>query len=281
MSEEKEMSFLDHLEELRWHVVRSVAATFICMIAAFINLNWIFEKIILAPAKIDFPTFQWMCQLGQYVGIDSLCVKELPFTLQSRNMMGQFMMSLTASFVIGLIVVFPYVVWEFWSFVRPGLENKERKYSKGAVAAVSFLFLLGVAFGYYILCPTTIWFLSTYSISNMIVNEFDITSYISTITGLILGCGLLFQFPVVIYFLSKVGIVTPELMRKYRKHSVVVILILGAIITPSGDPFSLTVISLPLYMLFEISIFVSSVVQRQKRKEEAAELLADQRSAKE
>ncbi len=191
--------------------------------------------------------------------------------------MGQFMMSLTSSFVIGLIVAFPYIVWEFWSFIRPGLEIKERKYSKGAVAAVSFLFLLGISFGYYILCPTTIWFLSTYSISNMIVNEFDITSYISTITGLILGCGLLFEFPVVIYFLSKVGIVTPELMRKYRKHSVVAILILGAIITPSGDPFSLTVISLPLYMLFEISIFVSTMVVKQKRKLEEAELLADQR----
>jgi len=276
MSEEKEMSFLDHLEELRWHVVRSVAVTFIFMIAAFVNLSWIFEKIILAPAKIDFPTFQIMCRLGDYVGIDSLCVTELPFTLQSRNMMGQFMMSLTASFVIGLIVAFPYVVWEFWSFIRPGLEIKERKYSKGAVAAVSFLFLLGISFGYYILCPTTIWFLSTYSLSNMIVNEFDITSYISTITGLILGCGLLFEFPVVIYFLSKVGIVTPELMRKYRKHSVVAILILGAVITPSGDPFSLTVISLPLYMLFEISIFVSSVVIKQKRKLEEAELRAEQ-----
>ena len=279
MSEEKEMSFLDHLEELRWHVVRSVGVTFIFMIVAFININWIFEHIITAPGRIDFPAFRWMCEFGQFVGMgDSLCVTSLPFTLQSRNMMGQFMMSLTSAFVIGLVVAFPYVVWEFWSFVRPGLENKERKYSKGAVAAVSFLFLLGISFGYFILSPMTIWFLATYSISDMIVNEFDITSYISTLSGLVLGCGLLFQFPVVIYFLSKVGIVTPELMRKYRKHSVVVILILGAIITPSGDPFSLTVISLPLYLLFEISIFVSSIVARRKRKEEEAELKADQRT---
>lgn len=277
MSEEKEMSFLDHLEELRWHVVRSVAVIFIFMILAFIFVPWIFDNIIFAPAKIDFPAFKYMCQLGKLTGLEeTLCVTELPFKVQSRNMTGQFMMSLTAAFVIGLIVAFPYVVWEFWSFVKPGLQTKERKFSKGAVFAVSFLFMLGVLFGYYILCPMTIWFLSTYSISNMIVNEFDITSYVSTITSLILGCGLLFQFPIVIYFLSKVGIVTPELMRKYRKHSIVVILVLGAIITPSGDPFSLTVISLPLYMLFEISIFISATVVRRKKRAEALELKADQ-----
>ena len=279
MAEEKEMAFLDHLEELRWHVVRAVAVVFICMIAAFIFVPWIFEHIVFAPAKLDFPAFKYMCELGKLTGLQELCVTELPFKIQSRNMTGQFMMSLTAAFVIGLIVSFPYVVWELWSFVKPGLQTKERKFSKGAVFAVSFLFLLGVGFGYYILSPMTIWFLATYSISPMIVNEFDITSYVSTLASLILGCGLLFQFPMVIYFLSKVGIVTPQLMRKYRKHSIVVILVLGAIITPSGDPFSLTVISLPLYMLFEISIYISSVVVRRKQKAEEAELRADQQSS--
>ena len=274
------MAFLDHLEELRWHVVRSVSVIFIMMIAAFVYIREIFDHIIFAPAKIDFPAFKYMCEIGKSMGLDELCVTELPFKIQSRNMTGQFMMSLTAAFVIGLIVAFPYVVWEFWRFVKPGLQIKERKFSKGAVAAVSFLFFLGVAFGYYILSPMTIWFLATYSISSMIVNEFDITSYVSTITSLIIGCGLLFQFPMVIYFLSKVGIVTPQLMRKYRKHSIVIILILGAIITPSGDPFSLTVISLPLYMLFEISIYISSVVVKRKLKEEEeAELRADQASS--
>jgi sec-independent protein translocase protein TatC len=199
----------------------------------------------------------------------SLCVSELPFKVQSRNMTGQFMMSLTASFVIGLIASFPYVVWELWSFVRPGLQTTERKFSKGAVTVISFLFLLGVFFGYYLLSPMTIWFLATYSISNVIVNEFDITSYVSTISSLVLGCGLLFQFPMVIYFLSKIGIVTPELMRQYRKHSIVGILFLGAVITPSADPFTLTLISLPLYLLFEISIFTSAMVVKKKRKEEA------------
>jgi sec-independent protein translocase protein TatC len=218
-----------------------------------------------------------MCSLGELVGMtETLCVKELPFIVQSRNMTGQFMMSITGSFVIGLIVAFPYVIWELWSFIRPGLETKERKFSKGAVVAISFLFLLGVLFGYYLLCPVTIWFLSTYSISPLIRNEFDITSYVSTTSSLVLGCGILFQFPVIIYFLTKVGLVTPQLMRQYRKHSIVVILVLGAIITPSADPFSLTVISLPLYLLFEISIFTSALVLRRKRKQEEAELKKEQ-----
>ena len=278
MSEEKEMAFLDHLEELRWHVVRSVSVIFIMMIGAFVYIREIFDYIIFAPAKIDFPAFSYMCKLGKLTGLNELCVSSLPFKIQSRNMTGQFMMSLTAAFVIGLIVAFPYVAWELWRFVKPGLQSKEVKYSKGAVFAVSFLFLIGILFGYYILSPMTIWFLATYSISDLISNEFDITSYVSTISSLVLGCGLLFQFPMVIYFLSKVGIVTPQLMRKYRKHSIVVILILGAVITPSGDPFSLTVISLPLYVLFEISIYISSIVVKNKLKEKAAELLADQQN---
>lgn len=270
MSEEKEMSFLDHLEELRWHVIRALLAVVILTIAAFWYIREIFDLIVFAPTKLDFPTFKYMCQLGNALGIpDALCVTDLPFHIQSRNMTGQFMMSISASFAIGLVVAFPYVVWEIWSFIRPGLETKERKFSKGAVFAVSFLFLLGILFGYYLLTPMTIWFLATYSISSVVSNEFDITSYVSTITSLVIGCGLLFQFPVVIYFLSKVGLVTPQLMRKYRKHSVVVIIILGAVITPSADPFSLTVISLPLYLLFEISIFTSAIVVRRKQKEEA------------
>ncbi|MCE2994957.1 MAG: twin-arginine translocase subunit TatC [Cyclobacteriaceae bacterium] len=278
MSEEKEMSFLDHMEELRWHVVRSTSVIFIAMIGSFVFIKEIFEYVIIAPAKLNFPTFKYMCELSKLTGLTELCVTDLPFKIQSRNMTGQFMMSLTASFVIGLIIAFPYVAWELWRFVKPGLQTKEVKYSKGAVFAISFLFLTGVLFGYYILCPTTIWFLATYSISDLIVNEFDITSYVSTISSLVLGCGLLFQFPMVIYFLSKIGMVTPQLMRHYRKHSIVVILILGAVITPSGDPFSLTVISLPLYILFEISIYISSIVVKQKEKAEAEELRADQQN---
>lgn len=272
MSEEKEMTFLDHLEELRWHVIRGVLAILVAMIVAFIYIREIFDNIVFAPAKVDFIFFKWMCKLGDWVGAtESLCVTDLPFKVQSRNMTGQFMMSITAAAVIGLIVAFPYVIWEFWSFVRPGLRLTEKKFSKGAVVAISGLFLLGVAFGYFILSPMTIWFLSTYSVSEMIVNEFDITSYVSTVASLILGCGLLFQFPVVVYFLTKIGMLTPQLMRKYRRHAVVGIIVLGAVITPSADPFSLSIISIPLYFLYEISIFTSAAVLRKKLKKEALE----------
>lgn len=271
MSVEKEMTFLDHLEELRWHVIRALLAVIVFTVAAFIYIEWIFENVIFAPAKVDFIFFKWMCQLGDAVNASGLCVTELPFQVQSRNMTGQFMMSITASFVIGLIVAFPYVVWELWAFIRPGLQMKEKKFSRGAVVAVSGLFLTGVAFGYYILSPMTIWFLSTYQISKMIVNEFDITSYVSTVSSLVLGCGILFQFPVVVYFLTKIGMVTPTLMRTYRRHAIVAIIVLGAVITPSADPFSLALISLPLYFLYEISIFTSAVVLRNKLKREAAE----------
>lgn len=272
MAEEKEMAFLDHLEELRWHVVRSVAAIFIMMILAFIFTGFIFDEIIFAPSQPDFITFQWLCRLGEVTGVDGLCVTQIPMKLQSRFLMGQFTMQLTSSFVIGLCVSFPYVVWELWRFISPGLYIREKKGSRGAVFYVSFLFLLGIAFGYFILSPMTIAFLANYTISDKIANEFDITSYVSTITALVLGSGLLFQLPVVMFFLTKVGIVTPRFLRQYRKHAVVIILITGAIITPSPDPLSQSLISIPLYVLYEISIWISAMELRRKEKRELAEL---------
>lgn len=269
------MSFLDHLEELRWHVVRSVGAIFICMILAFVFTDWIFDKIIFAPGKVDFITFQWLCQLGEKLGINGICVQEIPMKIQSRFLMGQFSMQLMSSFVIGLIVAFPYVVWELWRFVSPGLYIREKKGSRGAVAAISGLFLLGITFGYFILSPMTIAFLANYSISDMISNEFDITSYVSTVTALVFGSGLLFQLPVVVYFLTKIGIVTPAFMRQYRKHAVVAILIIGAIITPSPDPLSQSLISIPLYILYEISIFISAIELRRKAKRDLEYDLAE------
>ncbi|HCZ35453.1 MAG TPA: twin-arginine translocase subunit TatC [Cytophagales bacterium] len=272
MAEEKEMAFLDHLEELRWHVVRSVAAIFIMMILAFVFTGFIFDEIIFAPSDPSFVTFRWLCRLGEITGVDGLCVTKIPMKLQSRFLMGQFTMQLTSSFVIGLCVAFPYVVWELWRFISPGLYIREKKGSRGAVFYVSFLFLLGIAFGYFILSPMTIAFLANYTISDKIANEFDITSYVSTITALVLGSGLLFQLPVVMFFLTKVGIVTPQFLRKYRKHAVVVILITGAIITPSPDPLSQSLISIPLYILYEISILISAMELKRKEKRELAEL---------
>ncbi len=277
--EEKEMSFLDHLEELRWHVVRSVAAIFIMMILAFVFTEWIFEEIIFAPSDVNFITFRWLCELGAMTGVDGLCVTEIPMKIQSRFLMGQFTMQLTSSFVIGLCVAFPYVVWELWSFVKPGLYNKEKQSSRGAVFSISTLFVIGISFGYFILSPMTIAFLANYSISTRISNEFDITSYVSTITILVLSSGLLFQLPVVIFFLTKVGIVTPALLRTYRKHAVVAILVIGAVITPSSDPLSLSLISIPLYFLYEISIFISGIELRRKKKREQEDERLDQQSA--
>jgi len=275
---EKEMSFLDHLEELRWHLVRSLIAVIVFTIGAFMSAKWIFENIVFAPAKASFPTFKVLCKLGNFLGSEGLCITDIPFKVQSRNMTGQFTMHIMASFIIGLMVAFPYVAWEIWRFIKPGLQIKERKYSRGAVAAISLLFFCGVAFGYYVIAPWMVYFLATYSISDMVVNEFDITSYVSTVVMLVFGSGLLFQLPVVIYFLTKMGIVSPEFLRKYRKHSIVVILIVAAVVTPP-DPLSQMLITIPLYLLFEISILISSSVAKRKAKEDAEELLREQSSS--
>lgn len=277
-SGEKEMSFLEHLEELRWHVIRALAAVVVFTIAAFAMARWIFENIIFAPARVDFPTFKFLCRLGDAIGSEGLCVQDIPFLVQSRNMTGQFTMHIMSSFVIGLVIAFPYVVWEFWRFIKPGLQASERKYSRGAVGSVSVLFFLGVAFGYFVIAPWMVYFLANYSISDMIVNEFDITSYVSTVVMLVLGSGLLFQLPVVIYFLTKFGIVTPEFLRKYRKHSIIIILVIAAIVTPP-DPLSQTLITIPLYLLFEISVLLSASVAKRKAREEAEELRKEQNSA--
>lgn len=279
MSEEKEMSFLDHLEELRWHIVRSVVAIMVLTVVAFAFTPWIFQNIIFAPSRIDFPTFKWLCNLGELTGAtDALCAKPFPFKVQSRYMTGQFTMQILASFVIGFIISFPYVFWELWRFIKPGLKLNERKNSSGAVFAVSFLFLLGISFGYFVLCPMMTWFFSSYSISDAIVNEFDITSYVSTFIALVFGSGLLFQLPVVVYFLTKIGLLTPTFMRTYRRHAIIVILIVGAIVTPP-DPLSQVLISMPLFLLYEISIFISAYVMRQKRKEAELEAKADEMTA--
>jgi sec-independent protein translocase protein TatC len=275
---EGEMSFLDHLEELRWHIVISVAAVMILMIAAFVLSPWIFDNIIFAPAHPEFPTFRLLCDIAAQTGADGLCVKEIPFKIQSRYMTGQFSMQFMSAFVIGLIVAFPYVFWEIWRFVKPGLYQKERKYSRGAVVAVSFLFACGIGFGYFVLCPMSIWFFSTYSISDVIVNEFDITSYVQTVVALVFGSGLLFQLPVVIFFMTRIGLVTPKFLRKYRKHAIIIILVLAAVITPP-DPLSQTIIAIPLYLLYEISIFISAIELRRKLRVDEELAQEDQKSA--
>nr|WP_317192616.1 twin-arginine translocase subunit TatC [Fulvivirga lutea] len=264
--DEKEMSFLDHLEELRWHLIRSVIAIIVFSIAAFISVDFVFNTIVFGPAKTDFWTFRMLCKLGDLINSSALCIDKLDFKIQSRQMTGQFTMHITSSFAIGIIAAFPYVFWEFWRFVSPGLRMTERSVSRGAVASVTFLFTLGVLFGYFIMSPLAVSFLAGYQVSDIVNNEFDITSYVSTLSTLVLGSGMLFQLPMVVYFLSKIGIVTPELMRNYRRHAIVVILILGAVFTPP-DPFSQILIAMPLFGLYQFSIFISARVQKKLRKQ--------------
>lgn len=263
------MSFLEHLEELRWHIMRSLLAVAIFFGLAMYFSKDIFQHIIFAPGRPDFVTFKWLCGLGEKMHIDGMCVTSIPMKIQSRFLMGQFTMQMTSSAVIALILGFPYIAWEMWRFVKPGLYNNEKRGSQGAVLASSSLFALGIAFGYFILCPMSIAFLANYSISDMISNEFDITSYVSTVTILVFGCGLLFQLPVVIYFLTRLGILTPQFMRYYRRHAAVLILIISALVTPTADPFTLALVSIPLYLLFEVSIFVSSLEMKRQKKAEA------------
>ena len=259
--EEKEMSFLDHLEELRWHIIRSLIAIIIFAIIAFLSKSIVFGKIILGPSKSDFWTYRALCDIGQWININVFCIEKLPFIIQSRQMAGQFMMHISSSFVIGIICAFPYAFWEFWRFISPGLYPNERKAARGATFYVSILFFIGVFFGYFILTPISINFLANYQLDPSILNEFDIISYVGTITTLVLASGLLFQLPMIILFLTKAGIVNKEILRSYRKHAIVVILVFGAMLTPP-DPFSQIVMAIPLVGLYEISILISSKVKK-------------------
>ena len=262
-----EMSFLDHLEELRWHLIRSLTAIFVFAIAAFVSKGIIFGEIILGPSKPSFWTYRMLCNLSEILNSDALCISELPFIIQSRQMTGQFSMHITSSFVIGLICAFPYAFWEIWRFVKPGLYDKERKAATGATFYVSLLFFMGVFFGYFVVTPISINFLSNYQIDPSILNEFDIISYVSTVTTLVLACALLFQLPIVVYFATKAGLVSSSLLKTYRKHSIVVILMLSAVLTPP-DPFSQVLIAIPLGLLYQLSILIAVKLEKKERKQE-------------
>ena len=192
-AESVEMSFLDHLEELRWHLIRAFLAILVFAIVAFISKDFVWNTLILGPSRLDFPTFKMLCKVGGLVNSDALCIKELPFIIQSRKMTGQFSMHVTSSVFLGLIFSFPYVFWELWRFISPGMYSKERKHARGAVFFVSLLFSIGVLFGYYVITPLSINFLSNYQVDASVMNEFDITSYVTTISMLVLACALVFQ----------------------------------------------------------------------------------------
>lgn len=255
------MSFLDHLEELRWHLIRSIVSILVFAIAAFLSKELIWDTILLGPSKTDFWTYRFMCRMGEAIGSGVLCIEELPFIIQSRQMTGQFTMHILSSLVIGLMCAFPYTFWEMWRFIRPGLYETEQSVSKGATFFVSVLFASGIMFGYFIVTPLAVNFLANYQVAPSIVNEFDIISYVSTVCTLVLVCGLMFQLPIVVYFLSKAGLVTPTLMKAYRRHAIIVILLASAILTPP-DVISQVLIAFPLVFLYQISIYISGMVLR-------------------
>jgi sec-independent protein translocase protein TatC len=268
--EEEGMSFLDHLEQLRWHLLRSVVAVLTFTIIAFLSKNIVFGQIILGPSKVDFITYRLLCSLGDILSIPALCIQELPFTIQSRQMTGQFSMHITSSLVIGLIISFPYLFWEIWRFIKPGLYPKERNAARGSVFFVSLLFFAGAGFGYFILSPLSINFLSNYQLDPTILNEFDITSYVTTLTMLVMASAIMFQLPVVIYFLSMSGLVSAAMLKTYRRHAVVSILILSAVITPP-DVISQILIAMPILVLYEVGIIIARRLEKKKALKELEE----------
>jgi len=263
---EKEMSFLEHLEELRWHIIRSVLAIVIFMVIAFIFKSFIFNKIILAPKSPAFFTNRILCQLGELLNTTALCINTRHLNLINIKMSGQLTTHIAVAMVAGLILAFPVILWEFWQFFKPALRANEAKYAKGAVFAASMLFFTGVLFGFYILAPLSLHFLGSYEISPEVTNQINIRSYIGTLTSICLATGLVFELPIIAFFLTKIGLITPTFMRKYRKYAIVVIFIIAAIITPP-DVFSQTLVAIPLLILYEVSILISARVMKQKEKQ--------------
>jgi sec-independent protein translocase protein TatC len=261
-----EMSFLEHLEELRWHIIRSVVFISVFAVAAFIMKDFIFNEIIFKPKMPDFWSNRMMAKLGELVGTDVLNINQKPLKLISLKMSDQFMLHFMVSIVVGLIVASPFIFFEIWRFIKPALYDKERKHASGAVFFTSFLFLLGILFGYFLIVPLSIDFLTTYSVSPEVENQINMRSYISTVTSITFASGFIFLLPIFSYFLSKVGILTPQFMKTYRKHSYVAMFLVAAIITPP-DVFSQTMVAIPLLFLYEISIFISKVVVKKREKQ--------------
>ncbi|MFM7023880.1 MAG: twin-arginine translocase subunit TatC [Flavobacteriales bacterium] len=270
------LSFLGHLEVLRKILLRSVVVVGVLTIIAFIYSDWIFDKIIIAPTHVkDFPTYQWMCKSSQWLGpvapwlgVDPAagCMEELPLKLTTTTMGGDFSAVMLVSLIFGVIAASPFLFWQIWSFIRPALHKKEAKKARGFVFWTTILFLLGVAFGYYIISPLSISFLGTFSAHADVVKLPTLNSYMGVLATTTIATGLAFELPIIIYLLSSFGIITPQFLRKFRKHSIVVILIVAAIITPP-DVFSQIVVSIPLWLLYEISILLSAMIQRRKEKQ--------------
>ena len=269
--EKAEMSFIEHLEVLRGHLFRSALAIAAGAIVFIVYNKFFVQEVLMGPTHADFPTYKWLCKAGQAIGLgDAMCMKDIGLKMQSTSVSGQFSMYFTLIFVGGIIVAFPYIFWEFWRFVKPALTKKELSKTRGAVFWVSFLFFLGILFGYFIIAPYTVNFFANFQLDENIENRWTITSYIDTLVPLILGTGLAFQLPLVMFFLAKVGLMSPSFLRRNRKYAIVVILILAGIITPP-DVISQVICTIPLMLLYEISIWLTVRVEKEKALEEKEE----------
>lgn len=263
--DQKEMSFFDHIDAFRGHLMRSAIAILALAVIAFLNKYLLFDVILLGPIHTDFWTYRMMCDLAhQFSQGDEYCIKEMGFTLSNINMSGQFSEHIFISFISGLVLAFPYLLWELWRFIKPALTKKEVSYAKGLVFFSSLLFFAGILFGYFFLSPLSINFLGSYKVSEQVSNEINLESYISFISTLTFATGLIFEMPILVYFLSKIGILGHQWMRKNRRYAIVVILILAGILTPSPDVASQVMMFVPLYGLYEVSILVAKRVERAK-----------------
>ena len=263
---EKVMTFWDHLDELRWHLMRSLIAIVLLAIVAFVNREIIFDYIILAPSTSDFFTNRALCRLGDWLSINALCIKDMKLQIINIKMSGQFLTHMYISIVAGFILAFPYVLWEIWRFVKPAMKETERKYSSGGVFISSVLFLTGILFSYFLIVPLTINFLGTYQVSESVFNQISLSSYISTVVSVTFSVGLVFELPILVYFLTKIGVLTPDFMKRNRKYMYVIMLIISAIITPP-DMFSQILVVMPLIVLYEFSIGVSNRIYKKNLEE--------------
>lgn len=264
-----EMSFLDHLEDLRWLLIRCTVAILVGAIVAFFFTDFIFDNIIFGPKDPNFVTYKWFCEASKFLGSDGdgFCNLKMNFSVQSRVMSGQLNAHIWTAITAGFIIAFPIILWELWKFISPALYDKERKGAKLFIFISSILFFIGVLFGYFIITPLSINFLAGYEISSQIHNDIDLDSYISLIRSTAISCGLVFELPIIMFFLSKMGLVTPVFLRKYRRYAIVIILIIAAIVTPP-DVVSQITVSIPLLILYEVSIFISGWVLKTKQKNE-------------
>lgn len=273
-----EMSFLDHLEVLRWHLIRSTLAVVIIASIALLMREFIFDTVLFGPKSMDFPTYRFFCKVGTFLGIESnFCADELPIIIQSREMSGQFSAYIWTAIWAGFILGFPYILYEMWKFISPGLHPNERKHSRGFIFSASLLFFSGALFGYYLVAPLSINFLGTFTVSSEVSNNIDLASFIGTVRTSVIACGLIFELPIIVYFLTKVGLVTPDILKKYRKISLVVVLILAAVVTPP-DVVSQILVALPILLLYQVSIYISKRVLKNEVKKEAK--LAAERAKK-